>query len=139
MGKYDDMLYLSHPVSKKHLPMSILDRAAQFAPFAALTGHSAAIKETARYTTKKMDLDEDSRWKLDLKQQLLKEIIHTNPEIIVTYFKQDEKKSGGCYLTITGRLKKIDKQEQILCMYDGRSIPVKDITEIESSCFVGLF
>lgn len=139
MGKYDDILYLSHPVSRNHPQMPILDRAAQFAPFAALTGHSAAIKETARFTTQKINLDEDTRWKLDLKQQILKEMIRNHPEIIVTYFKQDERKAGGCYLTITGILKKIDEQEQMLCMYDGRRISVSDILEIESSVFVGMF
>ena len=95
MGKYDDLLYMPHPVSKKHPQMPILDRAAQFAPFAALTGHSAAIKETARLTDSKIELDEDTRMQLDMKQQILLEMTAKQPEIIVTYFKKDARKSGG--------------------------------------------
>lgn len=139
MGKYDDLLYMPHPVSKKHPQMPILDRAAQFAPFAALTGHSAAIKETARLTDSKIELDEDTRMQLDMKQQILLEMIAKQPEIIVTYFKKDARKSGGSYLTVTGNLKKIDSYTHEFVMNNNRRIPIDDIIAIESECFMGLF
>lgn len=139
MGKYDDLLYMPHPVSKKHPQMPILDRAAQFAPFAALTGHSAAIKETARLTDSKIELDEDTRMQLDMKQQILLEMTAKQPEIIVTYFKKDPRKSGGSYLTVTGNLKKIDSYTHEFVMNNNRRIPIDDIIAIESECFMGLF
>ena len=139
MGKYDDLLYMPHPVSKKHPQMPILDRAAQFAPFAALTGHSAAIKETARLTDSKIELDEDTRMQLDMKQQILLEMTAKQPEIIVTYFKKDARKSGGSYLTVTGNLKKIDSYTNEFVMNNNRRIPIDDIIAIESECFMGLF
>ncbi|MEE1031629.1 MAG: hypothetical protein U0L12_05765 [Ruminococcus sp.] len=139
MGKYDDLLYMPHPVSKKHPQMPILDRAAQFAPFAALTGHSAAIKETARLTDSKIELDEDTRMQLDMKQQILLEMTAKQPEIIVTYFKKDARKSGGSYLTVTGNLKKIDSYTHEFVMNNNRRIPIDDIIAIESECFMGLF
>ena len=139
MGKYDDLLYMPHPVSKKHPQMPIFDRAAQFAPFAALTGHSAAIKETARLTDSKIELDEDTRMQLDMKQQILLEMTAKQPEIIVTYFKKDARKSGGSYLTVTGNLKKIDSYTHEFVMNNNRRIPIDDIIAIESECFMGLF
>ena len=139
MGKYDDLLYMPHPVSKKHPQMPILDRAAQFAPFAALTGHSAAIKETARLTDSKIELDEDTRMQLDMKQQILLEMTAKQPEIIVTYFKKDARKSGGSYLTVTGNLKKIDSYTHEFVMNNNRRIPIDDIIAKESECFMGLF
>lgn len=139
MGKYDDLLYMPHPVSKKHPQMPILDRAAQFAPFAALTGHSAAIKETARLTDSKIELDEDTRMQLDMKQQILLEMTAKQPEIIVTYFKKDARKSGGSYLTVTGNLKKIDSYTHEFVMNNNRRIPIDDIIAIESEFFMGLF
>ena len=134
---YDDILHLPHPTSKNHPRMSIQERAAQFSPFAALTGHAAAIAETARLTDRKMELDEDTRAELDRRQAILLEHIDQQPEVTVTWFAPDEKKDGGAYVTTTGRLKKIDQVERILVLMDGTNIPLEDVAALESDCFQG--
>lgn len=131
-GPYDDIMDLPHPASKSHPRMSIHDRAAQFSPFAALTGHAAAIAETARLTDRKMELDEDTRAELDRKQVVLLEHIDEQPEITVTWFRPDERKDGGAYVTTTGRLKKIDQVERVLVLTDGTRIELKDIAGLQS-------
>ena len=137
-GPYDDIIHLPHPTSKNHPRMSIQERAAQFAPFAALSGHSAALAETARLTDRKIELDEDAKAVLDLKQQLLFERIKEQPEIMVTWFQPDEKKDGGRYIVSTGRLKRIHEAEQVLILTDGLRIPIGDIIGLESKCLQGL-
>ena len=132
---YDDILHLPHPTSKNHPRMSIQERAAQFSPFAALTGHAAAIAETARLTARKMELDEDTRAELDRRQAILLEHIDQQPEVTVTWFAPDEKKDGGAYVTTTGRLKKIDQVERILVLTDGTRIPLEDVANLKSACF----
>ena len=107
--KYDDIISLPHHVSKKHPQMSLHDRAAQFSPFAALTGHKAAINETARLTDEKQILSEDVIAKLNEQLNLIKENIGTNPIVTITYFVPDDKKSGGAYISYTGVVKKIDE------------------------------
>lgn len=134
-GPYDDIINLPHPTSAKHPRMPLSDRAAQFAPFAALSGHSAALVETARLTDQRMELDEDARAALDSKQQLLLERIKERPEITVTWFQPDGKKEGGRYITATGRLKKLDEAAQALVLTDGTSIPLEDVLELQSTCF----
>lgn len=134
-GPYDDIINLPHPTSAKHPRMPLSDRAAQFAPFAALSGHSAALVETARLTDQRMELDEDARAALDSKQQLLLERIKERPEITVTWFQPDGKKEGGRYITATGRLKKLDEAAQALVLTDGTSIPLEDVLELQSACF----
>ena len=129
-GPYDDILQLPHPTSIKHPRMPMGDRAAQFSPFAALTGHGAAIAETARVTDRRIELDEDAREQLDQKLRRLLERIGEQPEITVTWFLPDEKKTGGRYLTTTGTLKRIDSQEHRLVLTDGAQIPLEDILEI---------
>lgn len=104
--KYDDIINLPHHVSKKHLPMSVADRAAQFSPFAALTGYEDAIAETARQTTEKIPLSETEEELLNRRMNYLKEHISEHPKIKITYFKADKLKAGGAYLTKTGILKK---------------------------------
>ena len=136
-GPYDDIIDLPHPVSKTHPRMSITDRAAQFSPFAALTGHSAAINETARLTDQRIELVEDAKSVLDMKQRILSEMLDKCPEVTVTYFKPDERKAGGKYLTITGKLKKINEYERVLILTDGERIPFEDIFDIESKLFYG--
>ncbi|WP_298035191.1 hypothetical protein [uncultured Dysosmobacter sp.] len=133
-GKYDDILRLSHPTSERHPRMPISDRAAIFSPFAALTGHSAAIAETARLTQRRIELDEDSKARLDLKQQVLAEIIDRQPEVTITWFQPDERKEGGSYVTATGRLKKVDTLERTLVLTDGTKIPLNDVLDLESEC-----
>ena len=114
--------------------MPISDRAAIFSPFAALSGHGAAIAETARLTDRQMELDEDTKAELDQKQAVLLEHITEQPEITVTWFVPDEKKEGGAYVTTTGRLKRIDEAERTLVLTDGTSIPLEDVSGLESGC-----
>lgn len=130
-GKYDDIIHLPHPVSTKHPRMSLHDRAAQFSPFAALTGHSAAIDETARLTDRKVERNEEKRAELDRKWKYLQENVDTHPEITVTHFIADEKKEGGIYVTTNARLKKVDSYKGILVFVDGTCIYFDDIFEIE--------
>lgn len=134
-GPYDDILHLPHPTSKRHPRMPIVDRAAQFSPFAALTGHGAAIEETARVTDRRIELDEDAKEQLDQTLQLLLERIDEQPEITVTWFSPDKKKAGGQYHTATGKLKRIDTQESRLILTDGNQIPLEDLLEIRSESF----
>lgn len=107
-GPYDDIISLPHPTSSRHPRMPISDRAAQFSPFAALAGHSAALAETARLTDRQIELSDDDKAVLDQKQRILLEHIKECPEITVTWFRPDEKKDGGQYITTTGRLRRID-------------------------------
>ena len=132
---YDDIIHLPHHVSKTRPQMSMEDRAAQFSPFAALTGYDAAILETGRLTEDKLELGEETQASLDRKQRYLAEIIDTKPEITVTYFVPDEKKSGGSYSTVTGFLKRIDEYERVLMLTDGRKIQLDAILDIESEEF----
>lgn len=134
-GPYDDILYLPHHVSATRPHMPIADRAAQFSPFAALTGHDAAIKETARLTDTRINLEEDAKEFLRLKLNALHEAASEQPEVAIIYFRPDERKDGGSYITFTGKLKRIDTQERIVMLTDGSSIPIEDIVEIESEWF----
>ncbi len=136
---YEDILNLPHHVSKTRPQMSMLDRAAQFSPFAALTGYDDAIKETGRLTDEKIEMDEDRKAALDMKQAYLIEMIDEQPEISITYFLPDTKKSGGAYVTVTGNLKRFDKYECLLILTDGKKIPMYDIADIESDLFRGMF
>ena len=108
MGKYDGIINLPHHTSPKRLRMSMLDRAAQFSPFAALTGYDSAIKETARLTEERIELDENEQEALDVQLQIIREHLKEKPEITVTYFQQDVRKAGGAYLSLTGNVKQID-------------------------------
>ena len=108
--KYDDIIHLPHHVSTKHPQMALSDRAAQFSPFAALTGHEDSIRETARRTEAFLELDEDKKEQLDEKMHVLQEYFSEKPEIMVTYFVPDEKKAGGAYVTHRGRIRKIERK-----------------------------
>lgn len=136
--QYDDIIDLPHHVSATRPRMSMIDRAAQFSPFAALTGYDAAIKETGRLTDQRIELSEDSRAALDRKQQLLVECLADQPEVSVTYFIPDERKSGGAYVTVTGIVKKVDDYQRLLLLTEGTKIPLDDILELESELFHGL-
>ena len=136
---YEDILNLPHHVSKTRPQMSMLDRAAQFSPFAALTGYDAAIKETGRLTNEKIEMDEDRKAALDMKQAYLIEMLDEQPEISITYFLPDTKKLGGAYVTVTGNLKRFDEYERLLILTDGKKIPMDDIADIESDLFRGMF
>ena len=130
-GPYDDMLNLPPPTSRRHPRMSLSDRAAQFAPFAALSGHGTAIAETARLTERRIELDEDVKAALDLKQQMLMDRIDEHPDVAVTWFQPDGKKDGGRYVTTTGRLKRIDEVECVMVMEDRTTVPLDDIISID--------
>ena len=132
---YDDNINLPHPTSRRHPRMPIRYRAAIFSPFAALSGHGAAIAETARLTERRMELDEDTRAELDRRQAILLEHMDEQPEVTVTWFHPDEKKDGGAYLTTTGRLKKFRELERILLLTDGTEIPLQDVVALESGIF----
>lgn len=129
--KYDDILYREHPVSKKHPQMSIRDRAAQFAPFAALTGHKEAVQETQRLVEQKRILDEHQKLMLNEKLQKITLRIKETPNIRVTYFQADERKDGGRYLTLIMRVKRIDEYQKRLVFTDRSWIRLEDLYEIE--------
>lgn len=128
---YDDMIDLPHYVSVKRKQMPLIDRAAQFAPFAALTGYDAAIKETGRLTEERVQLDEDRKAELDRILRLLTEKRAQAPDASIRYFRPDEKKDGGAYVTVTGRIRKIDDVERSVVLQDGREISIELITAIE--------
>lgn len=128
--KYKDIINLPHHVSKKHPQMTIENRAAQFAPFAALVGHDEAVKETARLTTNKKEIDNDLKNILDKKLQMINENITNTPEATITYFVPDKKKEGGQYLTITEKVKKIDTYKQVIILENKEQININDIIEI---------
>lgn len=133
-GPYDDIIHLSHHVSPTRHPMPLADRAAQFSPFAALTGHGAAINETARLTDKRIEIGEDCKSVLSMKLNQLEDIASDHPNVAITYFQPDEQKDGGAYVTITGGLKKIDNFEEAIIMMDGTKISIGEILEVESKC-----
>ena len=124
---YADIIDLPHHVSKRHPQMPMEKRAAQFSPFAAMVGHDAAIRETARLTEERLELSEDEKAVIDGKLQMIQAHIKEQPEVTVTYFQPDEKKSGGAYVTVTGSAKKVDNVSKLLLLQDGRAIPIKDI------------
>ena len=132
---YDDIINLEHYVSKKHPPMSLYARSAQFAPFAALTGYEDAVRETARETSERIDIDEEIKSILDSKIQILTEQVKKRPEVSITYFIQDLKKDGGAYITVEGIVKKIDIYNQCICFIDKREIPINDIIDISGEIF----
>lgn len=136
--EYDDIIDLPHHVSATHPRMSLIDRAAQFSPFAALTGYDAAIKETGRLTDQRIELSEDARIVLDRKQQFLLDHISGHPVVSVTYFVPDERKTGGAYVTVTGNVKKLDDYQRLLVLTDGSKIPLDDILDMESELFRSL-
>lgn len=128
---YDDIINLPHHVSPKRARMSMTDRGAQFSPFAALTGFDAAIEETARLTHRRIELTEGEKAILNEKIQRILERIAEQPEIAVTYFVPDLRKTGGVYTRMTGRVKKIDAYQRVILMTDGTAIPFDEITDLE--------
>ena len=128
---YNDIINLPHHVSPTRPQMSMMDRAAQVSPFAALTGYDAAIKETGRLTDEKIELGEEELSILNMKFQLLVDSLDEEPEVNITYFKPDDRKAGGAYLTASGTVKKIDDFERIIFMKNGTKIPMDDVLSIE--------
>ena len=134
-NQYNDIIDLPHHVSATRPRMSMIDRAAQFSPFAALTGYDAAIKETGRLTDERIELSEESHATLDRKQQLLMDNLADRPVVSVTYFVPDERKSGGAYVTVTGRVKKVDEFERLLILTDGTKIQLDEIQDLSGDFF----
>lgn len=137
-GKYDEIMGLPHHVSKTRPQMPMSDRAAQFAPFAALTGYDAAIKETGRLTDERIELDVEALSALDMKYQLLMEALDEAPEVTITYFQPDERKAGRKYVSAVGTVKKIDDFERRITMRDGTRIPMDDVLSIDGELFSSL-
>lgn len=133
--KYADIINLPHHVSRKHEPMKEGDRAIQFAPFAALTGYQGEINETARYTDKKPELDDNLISQINDKLLFLRDRLTQQPEISVTYFKKDMKKSGGSYKTVTGYIRDIDLYKRTLIMSTGELLSIDTVLGIEGNIF----
>ncbi len=129
--QYDDIIDLPHHLSERHPQMPRMDRAAQFSPFAALTGYDEAVKETARLTKERIELDENAIEILDSKMQRINEGIRFHPFVRITYFVKDETKAGGEYITVNDNVKKINKYGRNIVMENGAVIPIDDIIDIE--------
>lgn len=138
-NNYEDIIRLPHHVSKTRPQMPAIDRAAQFAPFAALTGYDDAVKETARLTDRRIELDDDTKGILNDKLHIAIESSEARPELLITYFMPDERKSGGAYITEKAIIKRIDEYERLVILEDKSTIPIDDIYEIEGEIFKGLF
>ena len=135
---YEDIVNLPPHISKKHPQPSMLDRAARFAPFAAITGYEEMVLEEARVTEEQIHLDEDAVALICEKINMIQEFIDEEPEVRITYFEPDKKKSGGAYITITGTPKRVDEYEQLLIMTDGKKIKFDSIYHLESDLFLAL-
>ena len=132
---YEDIINRPHHVSKARPQMLELERAAQFAPFAVLTGYDAAIKETGRLTDERIELDEEALTALDMNYQILMDALDDAPVVTITYFQPDERKAGGKYVSAVGAVKKIDDFERRITMQDGAKIPMDDVLSIEGELF----
>ena len=128
---YEDIIHLPHPTSKKHPRMSMTERAAQFAPFAALTGFDGVIQETGRLTHQRVELGEGDREELERRLNYLDAQEEEHPPVKVTYFLPDEKKEGGSYVTVQGRLKRTDTVGGVLLLEEGSQVSLGDILWVE--------
>ena len=127
--RYDDVINRQHPTSKKHPRMSNMNRAAQFAPFAALTGYEESIEETARLTDRRIELSEYEIEELNAKLNFIQEHIKERPEVTITYFQPDERKEGGTYVTVTGKVRRIDEVNRVIIFENGTEIAVEQMTK----------
>ncbi len=132
---YEDIVHFPHHVSNVHPPMPREERAAQFAPFAALTGHADAISETARLTDMETDLSENNIEELNRFHRILKEHLAEEPLVTFVYFLPDEKKSGGRYVSKTGHVKKVDEYERVYVLTDHSRIPMNHLFSMEGDLF----
>lgn len=135
---YEDIVNLPPHISKRHPQPSMMDRAARFAPFAAITGYEEMVLEEARVTEERVDLDEGAFSLLNEKLNMIQEFLDEEPEVTITYFEPDKKKSGGAYVNITGIVKRIDEYEHFVIMTDGKKIRIEDIYAIGSDLFYSL-
>ncbi len=129
-NRYNEIINLPHHVSTTRPQMPMSDRAAQFAPFAALTGYDSAIKETGRLTGERIELDEEALTALDRKYQLLMDTLDDAPEVTIIYFQPDERKAGGQYVSATGTVKKVDTFGRRILLQDGTRIPLDSVYDL---------
>ena len=134
-SKYKDIINLPHHQSLRRPRMAMIDRAAQFSPFAALTGHNDAIIETARLTDRKIELDEGTKSIINEKIQMISDFLFEKPTVTFTHFEPDNKKEGGTYLNTTGTVKRIDEFKREIVLTDGRIILIEHIYDIKSDLF----
>ena len=134
-GKYDDIIDLPHPEPQTHPRMPMRDRAAQFAPYAALTGYDAVIRETGRLTDARIEPDEEALTALNMKFRLLMDALGDAPEITLLVFRPDARKAGGAYLSVTGRVRKVDEYARLMTLQDGTKIPMDDILDMTGALF----
>ena len=137
-GKYDDIINMPTPIPSSKPRMSRLDRAAQFAPFAALTGYEAVVEEAARLTDSMMELSEDMKIILNDKIPMIVENKEKEPFVMITYFVPDNRKAGGAYVNVSGVVEKIDEYEHCIVMTDETKIPIEQIRAIEGELFNGI-
>ncbi len=135
MSSYEDIIDLPHHVSQKHPQMSMLNRAAQFSTFAALTGYDAAIRESARLTERKIELGEDAKEELSERLRYLRDIETEHPIVTLIYFIPDARRDGGEYTSLTAQMKRIDEFSRMVLLMDGRSIPIDDILDVDCKEF----
>ena len=133
--RYDDIINLPNPSPTGRARMSRLDRAAQFAPFAALTGYEAAVAETARLTDERVELSDDAKEMLNEKIRMIAESLGDGSSVTVSYFVPDGKKDGGAYVDVTGSVRRVDEYERTIVMADGTVIPIEEIVEISGDLF----
>lgn len=136
-SKYEVLLSMPHHVSKSRPQMSAHDRAAQFSPFAALTGYDGVLQETGRVTEQRIDLTEEQKAVLDHRIRWLVGQVNSHPAVSITYFVKDVRKEGGAYLTHSGKIRKIQEYERLLVLEDGIQIPIDDILRVEAEHFQG--
>lgn len=135
---YEDIVDLPHHVSRKHPQPTMADRAARFAPFAAITGYEEMVLEEARVTDDRIEMDESSKAALNAKLNMILEFIDEQPEVSITYFEPDKRKAGGAYVTVTGTVKRIDEYEHLVIMTDGKKINIDEIYNLQSELFYSL-
>lgn len=129
-GKYDDIINMPHHISKKHPRMSLENRSAQFAPFAALTGYEDEVEETARITDKRIEITDEIKSTINMRLQIIQEKINTKPKVTIKYFIPDNKKEGGSYKTVTSNVLKIDQYKKLVVLKDNTKIFISDIINI---------
>ena len=134
-SRYDDMIYMQNPTPICKPRMSLYERAAQFSPFAALTGYEDAVEETARLTDARLELSEDMKIILNEKMQMIVDNMDADPIVTITYFVPDKKKTGGAYVDVTGIVKEIDEYERCIVMTDKKKIPIEQVRAIEGGLF----
>lgn len=132
---YEDIVNLPSHISKRHPQPTMMERAARFAPFAAITGYEEMVLEEARTTDERIELDEGTLAILNGKLNIIQESLAEEPHVVITYFEPDKKKSGGAYVDVSGTVKRIDEYEHLVIMSDGKKIPIDNIYKIDCNLF----